>query len=269
MSISKPFIRTYRPFVNGKYSYSGNGEYVSHGKYALMPEFYTRAFILLQKDLLELFDYIEPSDINAQCYSYRIHALLQRACIEVEANCKAILQENGYEKITKGGISNALDRSDYKKINITHHLSSYKIKVPYWNENNKIRTPFSGWANTNDGKLLWYDAYNDAKHNRAMNFQKATFDQLINAVCGVLVLLSAQFGTNSFSPGPSMLIIDEDNGGWENAIGDYFQVMFPTDWSNDNCYDFQWSQIKGLENPFEKIDFLSVKQENNPLPLIT
>jgi hypothetical protein len=54
--------------------------------------------------------YVEPADKNLECYSYRIHALLLRACIELEANCKAILKENGY---SKGG-NWKID--DYKKI---------------------------------------------------------------------------------------------------------------------------------------------------------
>jgi hypothetical protein len=52
----------------------------------------------MQKDLLELFDFIEPDDKNQDVYSYRIHARHMRAAIEVEANCKAILAEDGYAK---------------------------------------------------------------------------------------------------------------------------------------------------------------------------
>jgi hypothetical protein len=74
-------------------------------------------FLILLKDLQELFDYVEPADKNLSCYSYRIHALSRRACVEVEANCKAILKENGY---TKSGDWNM---GDYKKIEKTHLLS--------------------------------------------------------------------------------------------------------------------------------------------------
>ena len=70
-----------------------------HPEFAESPEHYVRAFLLLQKDLHDLFDYVEPADTNLQCFSYRIHALLLRACVEVEANCKAILKENGYKRV--------------------------------------------------------------------------------------------------------------------------------------------------------------------------
>jgi hypothetical protein len=96
VSTTRPHPRTCRPFVGSDYAGSGRWIYIRHRRFALSPEHYIRAFLLIQKDLQELFDYVEPSDINLPCYSFRIHALLLRACVEVEANCKAILRENGY-----------------------------------------------------------------------------------------------------------------------------------------------------------------------------
>ena len=98
MPVTCPYRRTCRQFVDGSYSEGGRWQYMLHPKFAQAPEHYVRAFLLLLKDLQELFDYIEPADKNLHCYSYRIHALLLRACVEVEANCKAILKENGYSK---------------------------------------------------------------------------------------------------------------------------------------------------------------------------
>ena len=74
---------------------------------------YIRAFLLIQKDLLELFDYVEPADQNLDCYSYRIHELHMRACIEVEAHCKAILSENNYVNPDKS--SEWWNVKDYRK----------------------------------------------------------------------------------------------------------------------------------------------------------
>jgi hypothetical protein len=87
MAVSKPFKRTARPQADsGKYL--DQGHYIKHAQYAVAPAHYIRAFQILQKDLIELFDYVEPADKNKECYSYRIHELHTRACIEVEANCK-------------------------------------------------------------------------------------------------------------------------------------------------------------------------------------
>jgi hypothetical protein len=92
--------------------------YIMHPAFAKEPQHYIRAFELIQEDLLDLFDYIEPADVNLHCYSYRIHALHLRTCIEVEANCKAILKENGYPT------GSDWNMRDYKKLEKTHHLSS-------------------------------------------------------------------------------------------------------------------------------------------------
>ena len=85
-----------RQFVNGDYLPHGNHGFIADRGFAEPPEQYVRAFLVIQKDLRGLFDYVEPVDENDKCYSYRIHELLMRSCIEVEANCKAILSENGY-----------------------------------------------------------------------------------------------------------------------------------------------------------------------------
>ncbi|AXE96107.1 hypothetical protein CUJ90_28190 [Paraburkholderia terricola] len=70
--------------------------YLLHPKYATDPRHYVRAFLLLQEDILDLFSYVEPSDVNLNTYSHRIQQLLIRACIEVEANFTAIFLDNGF-----------------------------------------------------------------------------------------------------------------------------------------------------------------------------
>ncbi|GAC1656014.1 MAG: hypothetical protein NVS4B3_21320 [Gemmatimonadaceae bacterium] len=98
VGVDRPYRRTSRQFVDGSYGDGGRWQYVLHPKFARAPGQYVRAFLLLQKDLQELFDFVEPAEQNLRCFSYRIHALLLRACIEVQANCKAILVENEYQR---------------------------------------------------------------------------------------------------------------------------------------------------------------------------
>ncbi|MFO0870355.1 MAG: hypothetical protein U0935_15620 [Pirellulales bacterium] len=221
-----------------------------HPKFAQSPEHYVRAFLILLKDLQELFDYVEPADKNLGCYSYRIHALLLRACVEVEANCKAILKENGYAK------SGDWNMGDYKKIEKTHLLSAYEVKVPNWTGTKATRSPFSNWAT--GGSLPWYQAYNTTKHDRHSQFDEATYEHLIDACCGVLVLLSAQFETNDFSPGNNFLAIGGAGDGMESGIGEFFRVRFPADWPTDLRYDFDWQKLKSDADPFQTIDYSTI-----------
>lgn len=250
MPIDRPYRRTCRQFVDGGYTEGGRGQYMVHPKFAQAPEHYVRAFLLLLKDVQELFDYIEPADVNLSCYSYRIHALLLRSCVEVEANCKAILKENGYTKASD------MTMDDYKKINTTHRLSSYQVKIPNWTGRKETRSPFLGWAT--GGSLPWYQAYNTTKHDRHAEFEEATFEHLLDACCGVLVILSAQFETNDFSPGNTLLAVDSRNDGMESGIGGYFRVKFPNDWPQEFRYDFDWHKLQNESDPFQTIDYSKI-----------
>jgi hypothetical protein len=245
MSVTKPFKRTCRQLVDGTYQSSGNGRYVRHPLFASDPVHYIRAFEILQKDVLELFDFVEPSDVNQACYSYRIHDLHTRACIEVEANCKAIMADNGYPK------AGDWNMSDYRKLNTTHRLSSYQIQFPVWHGTYHTRTPFASWKGA--GRLEWYQAYNEAKHSRHENFKTANFRNLLDAVAGLVALLASQFITADF--GQSYFVAESDSTDFEYAIGGYFRVKLADDWPAADRYDFDWQLLKNDPKPFQTLIF--------------
>lgn len=245
MPISKPFRRNCRQFTDGSYSLGGKSKYIRHPQFAIAPEHYIRAFLFIQKDLLNLFDYIEPADPNLICYSYRVHELLMRTCIEVEANFKAILMENGYSR------AGDWNMTDYKKVNATHHLSPYAVKFPVWYGNRSIGKPFAAWPS---GTLTWYQAYNQAKHDRHNNFQLATFESLVDAVSGLAALLASQFYTDDLSPDVGLLA-EGPSDNFETAIGNYFRIEFPNDWSPNEQYDFDWQALAQQPDPFDTIAY--------------
>ena len=223
--------------------------YMLHDKYATSPNHYIRAYELIQKDLLNLFDYIEPSNTNLKTYSFRIHELLLRICVEVEANCKAILTENGYSKPGNWTVA------DYSKIEKSHNLSSYLVKLPVWKGTANMVSPFSAWA-TPSQPLGWYQSYNKTKHDRLTEFEQANFKNLIDAICGLVVILAAQFWTHNFSAGPMLLSMGTiQNDGMESAIGDYFRIKFPDNWLSADLYDFDWEQLKNDPNPFDMFSY--------------
>lgn len=167
MSLKKPFLRTIRPDISGEYHNCSS--YIYHAAYVKNPERFIHSFLLIQKDLQTLFEYIQPSDANSICYSHRVHELLFRTCVEVEANLTAILKDNGYSE-------GQWNMRDYSKVDRTHRLSSYKVTIPNWDGEKDIRQPFKSWP---DGSLEWYQCYNKVKHNRTDHFDKATFGQEI------------------------------------------------------------------------------------------
>lgn len=246
MSLKYPYKRTIRPFEDGSYFEGGRIAYVKVPNFAQFPDQYIRPFLILQKDFIELQDFIEPSDENKVTYSYRIHELLIRVCVEIEANCRAILIENGYSTNVE-----KQNMSDYKKINKSHKLSSYRVKMPVWRGERRIRNPFSEWDG--DQSLQWYEAYHAIKHNRHNEFVKASFGNLVDAICGLVILLTAQFGDVDFIPKESAILwcgLPED---LESTIGGYFRIQYPTDWEEDELYFFSPGKI--TEKDFLPISF--------------
>ena len=250
MAVTKPLRRTCRQFTDGSYGEGGKSQYILHPKFANEPEHYVRALILLQRDLQDIFEYVEPADPNLACYSYRIHALHMRTCIEIEANLKAILFENGYSK------PGDWNMGDYKKLDQTHQLSMYEVRLPVWKGTHHSRKPFAPWST--GAQLKWYQAYNAAKHDRHDEFPQANFEHLLAAISGLVTLLSSQFYTWDFSPSAPGLALEGMGGpphGFETAIGNYFWVKFPTVWPAVDQYDFDWQSMKSDPDPFDKLTF--------------
>lgn len=261
MSFDKPFHRNYRPIKQGENSGYSDWAYIVDKGYAQKPEYYTRAFSIIQEDILKLFEYVEPSDTNTKTYSFRIHELLMRTCIEVETNFKAILRENIFTPIYKHGSKKGRLRSenewninDFSIVNKTHHLDSYSVKLPFWKGAKNIRHPFKEWKSKNS--LSWYQAYNQAKHDRINNFENANLENLLDAYSGLFVLLSSQFRTESFSTGGYSL------GGNSNSyydgsfgIGGFLMITFPENWNEKEIYEFDWSILAKEKIRFRKIDY--------------
>ena len=250
MPVNKPYKRTVRQLVDGSYSNSGNSGYIDHLDYAKSPEKFIRSFLLIQNDIKKLFEYIEPADKNKETYSYRIHGLFVRVCIEVEANCKAILRENGYKK------TNYLNMEDYRLIEKTHRLSEYKVKLPRWEGRYGSYRPFGEWAE--NGELRWYGHYHGIKHDIHTNFKHANIKNLIEATCGLVALLSAQFLNEDFSPEPGSLIIGSLRSDMESSVGGYFWVKYPA-WDKKDRYDFEWQSIKNKPNIIQCHDYNGMK----------
>lgn len=244
----KPFKRTCRQFANGSYV-GGGGDwmYVGHPDFAKEPDHYIRAFNLIQEDLYGIFEYVEPASANLKCYSYRIHALHMRTCIEIEANCKAILNENGYSR--KGD----WNMPDYRKLEATHHLSAYEIKLPIWRDTQPTWQPFYPWST--NSSLPWYEAYNAAKHDRHDEFPNANFHNLLDAVCALVALLASQFYTGLDGRIDWMNALGEQRipTGFRTAIGGYFYVKFPNNWPLADRYNFSWDILRTNPNPIQTL----------------
>lgn len=251
MGINKPYYRTARQFADGLYSEGGRSQYIRHSAYADEPSNYIRAFLLIQKDLQTLFEYVEPSDQNLKTYSFRTYELLPRTCTEIEANFKAILRVNTYSQpIKKWNIEH------YAKIDKSHYLSDYAVKMPHWTGNDRTRTPFAEWKNGHS--LRWYQAYNTSKHDRAQELKAATFADVIDAFCGLSVVLASQFLNNDFGPADGAIGSEGIGDGHEEGIGQYVRLKYPSNVPSADRYDFKWQDLRNASDPFQKFDYDAV-----------
>jgi len=254
MPVIKPYRRTCRQLADGSYSDGGNGQYVRDPRFASDARHYIRAFEVLQKDILELFDFIEPAHANRRCFSHRIHELHARVCMEIEANFQAILDDNGYvlPAPPAGQAAKAHpDMDDYRKLEATHRLSAYQVKFPAWRGSHDTKTPFAPWAQ--DRGLPWYQDYNAAQHSRHVHFEKANFRNLAEAMAGLVAVLSSQFITDDF--GQLYLVAEGADDNFEYAIGGYFLVRFPRDWPVDDRYTFDWATLKNDSDAVATLTF--------------
>lgn len=261
MSVSKPFHRNVRGMKPGHNSGYSGWAYIKDRNYAENPGHYTRALLLILDDLRSLFEYVEPSDEGRTAFSYRIHALLMRTCIEIEANFKAILEENTFTPPPR----RSLNLTDFRRIDVTHHLSSYETILPMWNGTSPTIRPFEPWralrgqAAPQGVTLTWYQAYNASKHSRQNAFKQANLWTLIEAVAGLLILVTAQFKTETFDAGPDGLIMGAgDYHPHEHSIGELFRIRYPDDWTVDEIYEFDWSTLQDKADRFDKINYNAI-----------
>lgn len=263
MTIEKPYKRIARPFqISSNPSWHGtvlpSKSHIADPRYASgQIHSNRRAFQILEKDLIQVFEYIEPADKNRAVHSHRLYALLLRACTEFEANCKSILIDNQYlrdnGKQRGGGNANI---NDYRKINQPTKLSEYEVRIPFWSVESgstslKTFKPMDSWdANQN---LNWYQSYNEVKHNRhdQTKFKEhATLENVIRAIGGVFVILFAQFNTLAFNNGRKASSCSYEPDGWITPDNSIFMLKPPQSWEESDCYNFDWKTLKRETNPY-------------------
>lgn len=247
MSLNKPYYRITRSLSDGVHS--RNNAYMLDSNYANDRFVSIRAFHLLVADLIKLFDYVEPCNANTDTYSHRIYELFLRASTELESNCKAILNANGYVQLGR------MTMQDYSKINAASKLHEYEVKFNTWSPIPLVLSPFSEWNPANVSILTWYKNYNGVKHERNVNFHLANLDNLMNSVSSVFVILYSQFGINVFDPYQTVGSYTLEDDGYITTDNSLFMIKPPCTWNNDESYEFDWQTISGEAEPINQYNF--------------
>ncbi len=99
--------------------------------------------------------------------------------------------------------------------------------------------------------MKWYQAYNTVKHNRHDAFESASLENVLSAMGGVLAILFSQFAYLSFKASPPVNCYSYDEG-WFSHEDSIFRVKPAVSWSDDECYDFCWDEIKNKDDRFAR-----------------
>jgi len=246
----KPYFRTVRQLFDGSYSNNGFMAYIKDPSFAPGADDDIRSFLIIQKRFIEILEYVEPAEDNEKTYSLQLRNLLMMICTEVEANLKSIMKSNGYTK--QGFTPKDWTMKDYRKVNQSHRLSEYKVYLPYWKGSN-MRQPFKNWNSKKDN-LTWYKAYNDTKHSRGDNLSEANLGNVVEAMSGLMALISAQYYTINPSE-PDYLIAEMGYSNHEHAIGNYFSVEFP-DFPIEERYNLDITYTNNEPHKFQEYNYI-------------
>lgn len=245
MSLKKPYYRIWRPFIPSR---TGVGalELIRDSGYAHDSSDLIRSYRLLERELSEIFEFIEPCDPHLACYSHRLYSLLLRASTEFETNAKGVLAANGYKQNGNWNIN------DYKKLEVATRLSEYQVTVHVWKGPSRVIYPFREWAS--QSSLPWYQGYNSVKHHRAEKFQAASLENAVTAVAAVFALLFSQFNVCTFFPSHCMTMYSESDG-LITHDSSMLGVRLPKTWAVQDQYDFDWDVLRKSNAPFATFPF--------------
>ena len=171
----------------------------AHGLGATNPhEFFSsaRQFGYLKRHLNSIFDVVDPSADNFECYGNNIRNLLIIICTECENQMQGILRENGFER------KNYATRHFIRLLK-PMRLSEYSVifsELPWLG----TFEPFKNWSASETTKTLdWYRRYNQIKHDRENCLAKANLKSILEAFSALWILFAAQYGADHWRKNPN------------------------------------------------------------------
>ena len=141
---------------------------------------------------------IEPHSANRSAFGQELRQLLILGSTEVESAWKSILVANQYPAPTK----NRYSTNDYCKLREPLRLEDWEVKLAMFPRYGAV-APFKAWDSSRPTESLsWYADYNLAKHDREVNLDKASLENVISALAGVYIMLATQTGPDKLKKAP-------------------------------------------------------------------
>jgi hypothetical protein len=134
-------------------------------------------FLSIEEDISNTSRFVEPT--QKEVYSFEFLKLIILACSEIESTFKYMCT------IIKNGEKYKRDISEYKSIILGKYPKITQAVVRI-NRTLEMIKPFENW---NNGKLFWWDAYQNVKHSRANSFSQATYWNAVHALSALYILI--------------------------------------------------------------------------------
>jgi hypothetical protein len=157
-----------------------------------------RYFVSLEKDFIETLDYVELSPDNAHTFSNEYAKLLLLIGSEVDVVAKMLCAQ-----VSPGARRKNI--SDYREVITQNFPGMHEIEIEIVDFKRAVK-PWLDWDPASCRSPSWWDAYNDVKHERDLNFSQANQDNTLSALCGLFaLLLYLHRGLEHPQPPPTLL----------------------------------------------------------------
>ncbi len=132
-------------------------------------------FLSLEREVVELSNYIEFHQDNMKTYSTEIAKILMSSTQEIDVLLKQLCNRDGDNSSTENGYRCFVTKEYPKIVSLELQIPKYGLKfIPFaeWSLN---KTPF------------WWTANNKVKHERHNQFSEANLNNLLNSVAALLL----------------------------------------------------------------------------------
>ncbi|MEZ8503158.1 hypothetical protein AB6D08_17740 [Vibrio splendidus] len=149
-----------------------------------------QALRVLVEKLDDILLYIEPDQNGLSAYGHKSRELLILACTEVENLWTSIFKKSNI--LPQNG--RMFTTQDYVKLLHKACLSEFEITFKNYQGLRKFQ-PFANWTAAQPTQSLdWYNAYNMTKHDRNTSFNKATLENVMDAIAANVAMFCAKYG---------------------------------------------------------------------------
>lgn len=138
-------------------------------------------YTVLEEDFFGLSRYIDIREVNYCCCSDEIIKQFLAVGSEFDNICKVVCGFN------LGDYKNIKNYADWINDNIDQ-INDKKIIMLESTKNIEL-FPFKDWNIDEPGKLFWWKAYNEVKHNRIENYIEGNLKNLMNSLAALYFML--------------------------------------------------------------------------------